>query len=52
MIPTDEDWSRGWSQNKDGSVSLLRPLKSDDLSDLINRFPKQLQSLTVQQVKL
>lgn len=52
MIPSDEDYSRGWSQNKDGSIHLIRPLKSDDLSDLINRFPKQLNSLTVQQVEL
>lgn len=52
MIPTDEDYSRGWIQNSDGAIHLLHPLDSDDLSDLINRFPKQLNSLTVQQVEL
>lgn len=52
MIPIDEDYSRGWTQDKDGSIHLLRPIDSDDLSDLINRFPKQLKSLTVQQIEM
>lgn len=51
-MPSDEDYSRGWIQNSDGAVHLLHLLDSDDLSDLINRFPKQLNSLTVQQVEL
>ena len=50
--PTDEDFGHGYSVSKNGTITLLRPISPDTLSDLFDRHPNQMPDLQVQQVKL
>ena len=50
--PTDEDFGHGYSVSKNGTITLLRPLSPDSLSDLFDRHPNQLAALQIQQIKL